>query len=75
MDHLCQFRVFLPTGNGVRGAEQSGVIMGLLFGKQEELIQRFGRGGVVERDVNGEVGIDAVICSPWKRARLALGLD
>ena len=52
---------FLATGNRGCGAEAGSAIMDLLFGEDEELMDRLGRGGVAECDVDGEVGTNVVV--------------
>ena len=49
--------------------------MDLLFGKEEELIDGLGGGSVAERNVDGEVGSDIVVCSPWRWDWMVLRLN
>lgn len=50
------------------GSEQGGMVLDLLFGGFEELVEIIGRDWLAEDNVDAEVGADAVICSPWRWA-------
>lgn len=65
----------LRTGDGLRGAVLGSVILNLLFGKEEELMDGLGGGGFTEGNVYGEVGSDIVVCSPWRWDGMVLWLN
>lgn len=60
--------LFLTKGDWSLGSEQGGMVLDLLFGGFEELVEIIGRDWLAEDNVDAEVGADAVICSPWRWA-------
>ena len=46
------------------GSEQGGMVLDLVYGSFEKLVEIIWRDWFAEGDVDGEVGVDAVRCSP-----------
>ena len=56
--------LFFTKGDWSLGSEQGGMVLDLLFGGFEKLVEIIRRDWLAEGDVDGEVGANAIVCSP-----------